>query len=175
MKPRIAYVAVIAIAGAFVVANCSSDDSNQDGTGASGTGAAGTGGNGTGGNGTGGNTGGNGTGGNTGGTGTGGTGTGGQGPCIVTQCTNQVYACGDCTDNDGDGLIDWADPDCLGPCSNNEEGFDLLIPGGSNTCQLDCYYDSNSGSGNDSCYWDHRCDPLEPSLVNDGCTCNPDG
>ncbi|MCC6521313.1 MAG: hypothetical protein IT373_01505, partial [Polyangiaceae bacterium] len=42
-------------------------------------------------------------------------------------------------------------------------------------CQLDCYYDSNSGSGNDSCYWDHRCDPLEPSLVNDGCTCNPDG
>jgi hypothetical protein len=25
---------------------------------------------------------------------------------------------------------------------------------------VDCYFDSDSGHGNDECYWDHRCDPI---------------
>ena len=28
-------------------------------------------------------------------------------------------------------------------------------------CTVDCYFDSNSGSGNDECYWNHACDPHE--------------
>jgi hypothetical protein len=28
---------------------------------------------------------------------------------------------------------------------------------------MDCYFDSDSGSGNDNCYWSHQCDPSEPN------------
>jgi hypothetical protein len=78
-------------------------------------------------------------------------------------CQTHLYACGNCLDDDGDGMIDDRDPDCLGPCSNNEAGFHLMIPGGDSApCQLDCYYDQDQGPGNDQCEWDHRCDPLEP-------------
>ncbi len=105
----------------------------------------------------------------TGGSGTGGTSTassmstGGNG-CVPVACeTDKVYACADCLDNDGDGKNDADDPDCLGPCHNNESGFDLLIPGAGNPpCKRDCYFDKDSGAGNDDCDWDIRCDPKEP-------------
>jgi hypothetical protein len=64
--------------------------------------------------------------GNAGITGTGGgattsTGTGGVPPPTEgAPCDRQVYQCGDLIDNDGDGLIDALDPDCLGPCDDNE-------------------------------------------------------
>jgi hypothetical protein len=85
------------------------------------------------------------------------------GGCAPVTCQGHLYACGNCGDDDGDGRTDWADPDCLGPCHNNESGFDLGIPGGdARPCALDCYFDQDEGSGNDQCLWDHRCDPLEP-------------
>jgi hypothetical protein len=28
---------------------------------------------------------------------------------------------------------------------------------------MDCYFDGDSGTGNDECYWSHSCDPLAPS------------
>ena len=93
--------------------------------------------------------------------------------CVVTLCTvNQPYQCGNCIDDDGDCLVDALDPDCWGPCDNNEDGFNGDVPGQQNqsTCNaMDCYFDNNSGSGNDECYWSHACDPLEPS----GCTYDP--
>jgi hypothetical protein len=90
--------------------------------------------------------------------------------CYVTQCQEQQYLCGDCLDNDGDGLIDSQDPDCLGPCDNNEGGFNTQIPGGNaQPCMADCYFDKDSGAGNDDCFWDQRCDPLQPEAVQ---TCN---
>jgi hypothetical protein len=85
------------------------------------------------------------------------------GGCLSVACQTHVYACGNCGDDDDDDRIDWADPDCLGPCDNNESGFFLDIPGGDSApCKLDCYFDQDQGSGNDECMWDHRCDPLEP-------------
>ncbi|MBX3250025.1 MAG: hypothetical protein KF901_22800 [Myxococcales bacterium] len=85
------------------------------------------------------------------------------GGCAQVMCQGHLYQCGNCEDDDGDGLIDWADPNCLGPCDNNEAGFDLQIPGGdAQPCALDCYFDQDEGRGNDMCLWDHRCDPLEP-------------
>ena len=45
--------------------------------------------------------------------------------CNLIQCDNRITACGDCSDNDGDGLVDWRDPECLGPC-DNYEGEELL-------------------------------------------------
>ncbi|MBN1773337.1 MAG: hypothetical protein JXB32_18895 [Deltaproteobacteria bacterium] len=82
---------------------------------------------------------------------------------LEVTCQGHLYACGNLLDDDGDTLTDWEDGDCLGPCDNNEGGYYLEIPGGDSApCKLDCYFDQDQGSGNDQCYWDHRCDPLEP-------------
>ncbi len=80
----------------------------------------------------------------------------------IAPCQNQVYKCGDGIDNDGDGLIDSDDPDCLGPCDNSEDSYYPDIPGqNSAPCKADCYFDNDTGPGNDDCYWDHGCDPHE--------------
>lgn len=113
-----------------------------------------------------------GTGGNLG---TGGsTGTGGAGGivagCFPALCPDgNSYGCGDCIDNDGDGLVDDQDPECLGPCDGTEGPILLTgTPGQTgNQCGADCYFDRGNGSGSGECKWDRRCDPLEPK---DGCT-----
>ncbi len=88
--------------------------------------------------------------------------------CHVTACSGHVYQCGDCLDNDSDGLIDAKDPDCLGPCDNNETGYNTEIPGGNSApCRQDCYFDQDTGGGNDECEWDHRCDSLQPVEITD--------
>jgi hypothetical protein len=86
--------------------------------------------------------------------------------CFPAMCQMHTYQCGDCMDNDGDGLVDSADPDCLGPCGNNEGGFDPMIPGISLlNCSADCFYDQDGGNGNDGCVYDYRCDPLSPDVA----------
>jgi hypothetical protein len=86
----------------------------------------------------------------------------GGGPPVPVQCQAHIYQCGDAIDNDGDGLIDWQDPDCLGPCDNTEGSFYGGIPGQAGpACTVDCYFDQDSGSGNDDCHWNHQCDPNE--------------
>jgi hypothetical protein len=81
---------------------------------------------------------------------------------VEAPCVNQTYQCGDTRDNDADGLVDWQDPDCLGPCDNTEDSYYPNIPGQPGpACIIDCYWDSNSGSGNDECCWSHECDSNE--------------
>ncbi|MBW2528832.1 MAG: hypothetical protein JRI23_31945 [Deltaproteobacteria bacterium] len=145
----------VALAGLSVVgvAHCSSeDDTTQTGAptasptaSSSGTSTA------VGGGGVGGNVG--------GGTNTGVAGWGQGGAHIVT-CQGKIYECGDMIDNDGDGMIDWQDEECTGPCDNTEGSLYGGIPGQAGpACKVDCYFDQDSGSGNDQCYWDHVCDP----------------
>ena len=84
--------------------------------------------------------------------------------CYKTLCAGKELECGDCIDNDGDGLVDWRDLECLGPCDNTE-GPALIAGVGGDTgtsCGVDCYFDFGNGPGNDDCFWDHRCDTLEP-------------
>ncbi len=85
--------------------------------------------------------------------------------CQITICPgeSEPFACGDCVDNDDDGLVDTGrDPDCLGPCHNNEAGYNIGLTGQPETqCRVDCYYDSESGRG---CDWSWQCDPLQPRL-----------
>lgn len=86
--------------------------------------------------------------------------------CTHRSCpTGAEYACGNCRDDDGDGAVDAEDPDCLGPCQNDEASYHPSIPGqdGGNKCARDCYYDKGAGAGNDRCQWDHHCDALAPN------------
>lgn len=155
-------------AGLLLVASAiaCSDDTSSSGSGGSGAGSSSS--TATGGAGTGGDSSsttsasggaGQGGGGGTGG-GTTSTGSGNSWP-VGTKCQNATYACANGLDDDNDGLTDWEDPDCLHPCDNSEGSLAMDVPGASqNACRLDCFFDANGGSGNDDCYWDHRCDPL---------------
>ena len=72
--------------------------------------------------------------------------------------------CSDGIDNDGDGLIDYADPECVGPLDNDESSFATGIPGDNvDACKQDCFFDGNSGMGDDHCLWQLKCDPLSRS------------
>jgi hypothetical protein len=77
--------------------------------------------------------------------------------CVPTTCAGVTRMCGDCIDNDGDGLIDDRDPTCLGPCDNDEGRLTLEVPQEAAGCQQDCFFDSNSGQGDDGCRWDVEC------------------
>ena len=95
--------------------------------------------------------------------------------CNVTQCSGKIYQCGDCLDNDGDCKIDSADSLCTGVCDNTENHLYPNLPGAPGApCKLDCFFDNGNGSGNDNCYWDHRCDPLEvaPNYPPEGASCS---
>jgi len=81
--------------------------------------------------------------------------------CQITACQGKVYQCGDCVDNDDDNLTDSEELECTGPCDNTESSFFGGIPGQNKApCREDCYFDADSGSGNDQCYWHQACDPL---------------
>ncbi len=85
----------------------------------------------------------------------------GEGTCVPATCHGKTYACGNCKDDDGDGLIDAADPECTGPCDNREDSFDVGLPGGAaDKCSEDCFFDNGNGAGNDGCRFSHACDPL---------------
>lgn len=77
-------------------------------------------------------------------------------------CGNKIYECGDTFDNDMDGLIDLDDYECTTPCDDNETYFKTDLPGQNEDCKGDCYFDGNSGSGDDQCEWNLQCDVENP-------------
>ncbi len=94
----------------------------------------------------------------------------GQVLCGATPC-----ACSDGMDNDSDGLTDLADPECVSSWDNDEGSFATGIPGDNrdNACQ-DCFFDGNSGSGDDGCRVATSCleDPSDSSSGEGSCaTC----
>ncbi len=92
----------------------------------------------------------------------------GNDPGNPVDCGGAVYTCGDGIDNDGDGFIDLVDPECTGPCDDDESSFQTGLPGDNMDCKQDCFFDGNSGQGDDGCIWDLRCDPENPG-ENVGC------
>lgn len=78
--------------------------------------------------------------------------------CVVRPCRGRVLLCGNCIDDDGDGLIDAQDPDCWGECNDSESAW-----AGRQVCSnLSCYFDRDCGIGNDQ-----QCEELAPN----GCDC----
>lgn len=80
--------------------------------------------------------------------------------CVPTRCGGPLLECGDCIDNDEDGLVDHLDPDCFGPCSDTE----AALLGRPQPCDTGaCFFDFDCGGGNDQ-----RC----ANLVPNGCDCH---
>jgi hypothetical protein len=74
----------------------------------------------------------------------------GPGTAGAAQCDNGV-------DDDGDGLIDGFDPECVSPLDDREDSFATGIPGDNiDAFKQDCFFDGDSGHGNDGCLM-HTC------------------
>jgi hypothetical protein len=90
-------------------------------------------------------------------------GTAGAAGSAASGCPVNPSACTDGIDNDGDGKIDGADPECVGTCDNDEGTFATGISGDNiDACKQDCFFDGNSGMGDDGCEWNLKCDPANP-------------
>jgi hypothetical protein len=99
--------------------------------------------------------------------------TGGVGECTPVECDGKIYECGDCIDNDNDGKVDGGDVECISPCDDDEAAFASGLPGDNmDPCNQDCYFDGNSGAGDDKCNWSLKCDPQNPG--GDDCPYDPD-
>jgi hypothetical protein len=67
-------------------------------------------------------------------------------------------ACDNGRDDDGDGLVDGLDPECTGPRDNEEDSFATGIPGDNRDLKWqDCFFDGNSGAGEDRCRYHTDC------------------
>ena len=74
-------------------------------------------------------------------------GTGGSGACagLNTECCDGI-------DNDGDLNVDGDDIHCTSALDDDEQSFATAIPGDNQSSTwMDCFYDGNSGSGDDGC------------------------
>ena len=59
------------------------------------------------------------------------------------------------------------------PGDDKENSLQTDLPGQNNDCKTDCYWDSNSGQGDDKCVWNLKCDPENPG-ADIGCAYDPD-
>lgn len=84
----------------------------------------------------------------------------GDAPC---QCNNGV-------DDDGDGTVDGFDLECTGAIDNDESSFATGIPGDNRDPKWqDCFFDGNSGHGDDRCRYPTECLTGELSLDDEAC------
>ncbi len=79
-------------------------------------------------------------------------------PAGQVLCGSAPCACSNGIDDDADGLTDLEDPECVSSWDNDEGSFATGIPGDNrdDACQ-DCFFDGNSGSGDDGCYQPTSC------------------
>ena len=73
-------------------------------------------------------------------------------------CGSSPCACNNGVDDDGDGTIDGFDEECTGALDNDEAAFATGIPGdNSDPKWQDCFFDGNSGAGDDHCRYHADC------------------
>lgn len=87
-------------------------------------------------------------------------------------CGDVPCACNDGEDNDSDGLVDGLDPECVGPQDNDEATFATGIPGDNkDPIWQDCFFDGNSGAGDDKCRYHTDCLTGENGYDEDHASC----
>lgn len=78
--------------------------------------------------------------------------------------------CANGEDDDGDGLVDGFDPECTGEADNDEGTFATGIPGDNRDPNWqDCFFDGNSGAGDDDCRYHTDCLYGELSQEDEAC------
>lgn len=81
---------------------------------------------------------------------------------MPSECFPGAAQCNNCMDDDADGFIDGDDAECTGYNDNDESSFETGIPGDNVDAIIqDCFFDGDSGGGNDGCA-QHVCCLLEP-------------
>jgi hypothetical protein len=83
---------------------------------------------------------------------------------------NGPCACADGMDNDGDGVADGFDIECTGPADDDEGSFATGISGDNrDPYWQDCFFDGNSGAGDDHCRYHTECLTGEREPTDDSC------
>ena len=73
-------------------------------------------------------------------------------------CGNHPCQCSNGIDDDGDGQIDGFDVECTGGIDDDEGSFATGIPGDNRDPKWqDCFFDGNSGAGDDRCRYPTGC------------------
>jgi hypothetical protein len=76
----------------------------------------------------------------------------------VVLCGNEVCRCNNGVDDDGDGKLDGFDEECTGALDDDEASFATGISGdNSDPKWQDCFFDGNSGAGDDHCRYHTDC------------------
>jgi hypothetical protein len=73
------------------------------------------------------------------------------------ECVPGTTECNNCVDDDQDGLTDGEDPHCITAADDDESSFATGLPGDNRDPKPDCFFDGDSGSGNDGCSIDLCC------------------
>ncbi|MEY4544503.1 MAG: hypothetical protein RL685_698 [Pseudomonadota bacterium] len=85
-------------------------------------------------------------------------------------CGSSLCACNNGVDDDGDGTIDGFDVECTGGLDDDEGTFATGIPGDNRDPKWqDCFFDGNSGHGDDGCRYPTGC--LTGELAEDDAAC----
>lgn len=89
----------------------------------------------------------------------------------TVNCGNAPCACNNGVDDDGDGTTDGFDIECTGAIDNDEATFATGIPGDNRDPKWqDCFFDGNSGHGDDGCRYPTECLTGELSLDDEACS-----
>jgi hypothetical protein len=91
-------------------------------------------------------------------------------PSGVILCGNAACQCNNGIDDDGDGTLDGFDVECTGGIDDDESSFATGIPGDNRDPKWqDCFFDGNSGAGDDRCRYPTECLTGELPLNDDAC------
>ena len=85
-------------------------------------------------------------------------------------CGDAACQCNNGVDDDGDGTVDGFDIECTGGIDDDEGSFATGIPGDNRDPKWqDCFFDGNSGAGDDRCRYPTECLTGELSLDDEAC------
>jgi hypothetical protein len=91
-------------------------------------------------------------------------------PTGTLMCGNHLCQCNNGIDDDGDGTADGFDVECTGGIDDDEGSFATGIPGDNRDPKWqDCFFDGNSGAGDDRCRYPTECLTGELSLDDEAC------
>lgn len=108
-------------------------------------------------------------------TGTSSTGSGGATAGDPLDLCGGTCQCGNGIDDDGDGNIDGFDAECTGAADDDEGSFATGIPGDNRDPKWqDCFFDGNSGAGDDDCKYHTECLTGERDASDPSCTVTQD-